>query len=368
MKKVGYLRTSDHVNSVVASPGFLRVITLCAVFVNLLAVALVLISIPGTHIGFWLIVCLALLILLAGQHEVIFGDQTALNGSMVVLVAAAGTLVGGGPIWIPVLCGLLGGLNWDHVRRLELRKIVVNGACTTLAAAIAAGLAEVAYPISNIEWFAVLASGTVAALTYWLVDNGLVAIVLNAVDGRPLMTHVNELTRSETLLVPFGLAGFVSGYYALHGLSAGAAALAVLGLLSAADLVVFGTPEIDVGLWPYMITVPLLRSMPARVALELMATGRRMSAEEAVKVGFINRLVPADELDSAVESFAGSLVAKSPLILRLGRRSFYRALSMHPDDALDYLQTMLTVTLSSEDTEEGLAAFGERRPPRWRGK
>ena len=146
------------------------------------------------------------------------------------------------------------------------------------------------------------------------------------------------------------------------------------GLALSCDFVVassdaeFGTPEIDVGLWPYMITVPLLRSMPARVALELMATGRRMSAEEAAKVGFVNRLVPADELDSAVQSFAGSLAAKSPLILRLGRRSFYRALSMHPDDALDYLQTMLTVTLSSEDTEEGLAAFGERRPPHWRGK
>ncbi len=146
------------------------------------------------------------------------------------------------------------------------------------------------------------------------------------------------------------------------------------GLALACDFVIastdaeFGTPEIDVGLWPYMITVPLLRSMPARLALELMATGRRMSASEAAQVGFVNRLVAANELDSAVQSFAGSLAAKSPLVLRLGRHSFYRALGMKPDDALDYLQSMLTVTMSSEDTAEGLSAFVEKRAPRWRGK
>jgi enoyl-CoA hydratase/carnithine racemase len=146
------------------------------------------------------------------------------------------------------------------------------------------------------------------------------------------------------------------------------------GLASACDFVIastdaeFGTPEIDVGLWPYMITVPLLQSMPARLALELMATGRRMPAREAAQVGFVNQLVPANELESAVQSFARSLAGKSPLILRLGRHSFYRALSMKPDDALDYLQSLLTVTMSSEDTAEGLSAFREKRAPRWRGR
>jgi enoyl-CoA hydratase/carnithine racemase len=146
------------------------------------------------------------------------------------------------------------------------------------------------------------------------------------------------------------------------------------GLALACDFIVasidaeFGTPEIDVGLWPYMITVPLLRSMPARLALELMATGRRMSAQEAAQVGFVNKLVPAEELDSVVQSFAQSLAAKSPLILGLGRRSFYRALSMNPEDALEYLQSMLTLTVSSEDTAEGLSAFSEKRLPHWRGR
>jgi enoyl-CoA hydratase/carnithine racemase len=146
------------------------------------------------------------------------------------------------------------------------------------------------------------------------------------------------------------------------------------GLALACDFVVastnaeFGTPEINVGLWPYMITVPLLRSMPARLALELMATGRRMSAQEGADAGFINRLVSPDELDAEVEALAQDLAAKSPLILKLGRRSFYRAMGMDPDAALDYLQNVLTLTMSSEDTGEGLAAFVQKRTPQWRGR
>jgi enoyl-CoA hydratase/carnithine racemase len=93
-----------------------------------------------------------------------------------------------------------------------------------------------------------------------------------------------------------------------------------------------------------------------------------MSAQEGADAGFVNRLAPPAELDSVVESFAQELAAKSPLILELGRRSFYRALGMQPDDALDYLQSMLSLTLSSEDTAEGLAAFRDKRQPLWRGR
>jgi enoyl-CoA hydratase/carnithine racemase len=139
-------------------------------------------------------------------------------------------------------------------------------------------------------------------------------------------------------------------------------------LVVAADDAVFGTPEINVGLWPYMITVPLLRSMPPRVALELMTTGRRVDAGEAMQIGFVNKVVPVAELDGTVDGLAADLAAKSPLIMRLGRDSFYRVLEMETDDALDYLQGMLTVTSLSEDTAEGVAAFAEKRPPRWRGR
>lgn len=146
------------------------------------------------------------------------------------------------------------------------------------------------------------------------------------------------------------------------------------GLAMACDLVVaaddaqFGTPEINVGLWPYMITVPLLRAMPARVALDLMMTGRRIDAKEAARLGLVSRVTGVDELDSTVDALAEELAAKSPVAMRLGRSSFFRAVEMHADEALDYLQSQLTVTSLSDDTAEGVQAFLEKREPRWRGR
>jgi enoyl-CoA hydratase/carnithine racemase len=136
----------------------------------------------------------------------------------------------------------------------------------------------------------------------------------------------------------------------------------------AADDAQFGTPEINVGLWPYMITVPLLRSMPPKRVLELMTTGRRVDAAEAERIGFVNRVVPVGELDDAVKELSSNLASKSPLIMRWGRDSFYRVLDMNAEDALAYLQTMLTITSYSEDTAEGVAAFAEKRDPEWKGR
>jgi enoyl-CoA hydratase/carnithine racemase len=146
------------------------------------------------------------------------------------------------------------------------------------------------------------------------------------------------------------------------------------GLALACDFVIasddatFGTPEIDVGLWPYMITVPLLRSMPPKKALDLMLTGRRVGAGEAERIGFVNRVVPPEELDAAVDQLAATLASKSPVVLRWGRDSFYRVLDMAGEDALDYLHAMLTVTTLTDDAKEGLAAFAEKRKPEWTGR
>jgi enoyl-CoA hydratase/carnithine racemase len=146
------------------------------------------------------------------------------------------------------------------------------------------------------------------------------------------------------------------------------------GLALACDFVVaaddaqFGTPEVNVGLWPYMITVSLLRSMPAKKVLELQMTGRRVLAAEAERIGFVTRVVAVDELDAAVAELAGSLASKSPLVLRWGRDAFYRVLEMDADEALDYLQLMLTIHTQSEDAAEGVAAFAEKRTPEWKGR
>lgn len=137
-------------------------------------------------------------------------------------------------------------------------------------------------------------------------------------------------------------------------------------LVVAADDAVFGTPEIDVGLWPYMITVPLLRSIPPKKVLELMMTGRRIDAAEADSLGCLTRVVPVAELDAAVEALAVSLVQKPPATMRQGRDAFYAVWDRGVEDSLRLLHPLLTITASGPEAAEGIAAFTEKRAPSWR--
>ncbi len=143
------------------------------------------------------------------------------------------------------------------------------------------------------------------------------------------------------------------------------------GLALACDMVIasdrarFGAPELNVGLWPYMVTVPMLRSMPPKKALELMLTSRVVGAEEADRIGFLTRVVPHDRLDDAVAELAAVLASKPPGVMRLGRESFYAVLDSAATEALPYLHAMLTVTSQTAEAAEGIAAFVEKRPPAW---
>jgi enoyl-CoA hydratase/carnithine racemase len=143
------------------------------------------------------------------------------------------------------------------------------------------------------------------------------------------------------------------------------------GLALACDMVIasdqarFGAPELNVGLWPYMVTVPLLRSMPPKKALELMLTSRVVGAEEADRMGFLTRVVPPDRLDAEVADMAAVLASKPPGVMRMGRESFYAVLDSAATEALPYLHAMLTVTSQTAEAAEGIAAFIEKRPPSW---
>ena len=146
------------------------------------------------------------------------------------------------------------------------------------------------------------------------------------------------------------------------------------GLALACDLVVaserarFGAPEIKVGLWPFMVTVPMLRSMGPKAALDLMLTGRVVGADEALRLGFVSRVVPHQDLDATVDELATALAGRSPAVMRLGRDAFYAVVDMPADPALSHLQAMLTLVNQTEDAAEGIAAFTEKRAPSWRGR
>lgn len=147
-----------------------------------------------------------------------------------------------------------------------------------------------------------------------------------------------------------------------------------LGLALACDLIVakdtatFGTPEINVGLFPFMIMALIYRNVPRKRTTEMLLLGERLSADEAREAGIVNRVVSDEEFDGAVADWAAKLAAKSPLIMRLGKDAIWRQMDMPLADALDYLRSQLTIELSTEDAVEGVTAFFEKRDPEWKGR
>ena len=147
-----------------------------------------------------------------------------------------------------------------------------------------------------------------------------------------------------------------------------------LGLALACDLIVarddarFGTPELNVGVFPFMIMAMIYRNVGRKKTNELLLLGDQISAQEAERIGLVNRVVPAAEFDAVVQDWAQRLAAKSPVLMRLGKDAMYRQQDMAFADALEYLQSQLTLAFSTEDVQEGVKAFFERRDPVWTGR
>jgi len=175
-----------------------------------------------------------------------------------------------------------------------------------------------------------------------------------------------EIVRLFTIMEHLGkpIVACVNG----HALAGGFGLAMACDLVVAAETATFGTPEINVGLWPMMIMAVIGRNLPRKRAMELYMTGERIDAQRALQWGLVNRAVPQAEVRPAARALALTLTTKSPLIMSLGRAAFYATAGLDQRTALEYLAAQLTLVTLSEDSKEGIAAFLEKRPPRFQGR
>lgn len=144
----------------------------------------------------------------------------------------------------------------------------------------------------------------------------------------------------------------------------------VLGcdLVLASDAAAFGLPEVDLGLWPFMVSALLGRHVSPKRAMEMMLSARRVPAAEALEMGLLSRVVPAGELAAETDALVAALAAKPPVAVRLGKAAFQAAMESTLAPALEAMQAQLSLLNTTEDAAEGVGAFLAKRPPQWQGR
>ena len=147
-----------------------------------------------------------------------------------------------------------------------------------------------------------------------------------------------------------------------------------MGLMLACDIVVakndakFGTPEVNVGLWPMMIGALIYRNVPRKKAMEMILLGERLTADQALNMGLITRVVQPEDLEQEVAQILITLAAKSPIGMKIGKEAFYAMADMPFEEAVDFLSGKIAEIAATEDAREGITAFIEKRKPKFRGK
>ena len=152
----------------------------------------------------------------------------------------------------------------------------------------------------------------------------------------------------------------------------GVATAAGCQLVASCDLAVaaasarFATPGVNIGLFCSTPMVALSRNVSRKHSMEMLLTGEMVGAEEAMRIGLVNRVVPDADLDRATTELAQAIANKSGHVLRIGKEAFYRQLELGLTDAYAYTSRVMTENMMARDAEEGIGAFLEKRKPEWR--
>src|ERR1700723_1886073 len=136
----------------------------------------------------------------------------------------------------------------------------------------------------------------------------------------------------------------------------------------AADHVMFGLPEVKVGVFPMQVLSLLKSIAPRRLVNEWAITGEPFDASTAQAAGLLNYIVPAAELDSKIDWLIGRITDKSPTAIRRGKYAMRAIASMSFDESIAYTESQIALLAMTEDAKEGLKAFAEKRKPSWPGK
>lgn len=147
-----------------------------------------------------------------------------------------------------------------------------------------------------------------------------------------------------------------------------------MGLAAACDLILasedatFGTPEVDIGLFPAQALVPIMRTVNEKQGLKLLFTGEHIDAERAYDIGFATDVVPADAFEVELDSLVDDLANASPVMVEMGKEAFYEQRDMGFDQALTYMKEVVSLLAMSEETEEGINAFLTDADPDWKAR
>jgi enoyl-CoA hydratase/carnithine racemase len=150
--------------------------------------------------------------------------------------------------------------------------------------------------------------------------------------------------------------------------AAGCQLVAACDLAVAAEPATFATPGVKIGLFCTTPMVPLVRAIPAKPALEMLLTGKPISAQRACELGLVNRVTAPNDLDAAVQEFVDAILASSPLTVRLGKAAFYDQLALDEQTAYERATCVMTDNALRADAQEGIQAFLQKRRPTWTGE
>ena len=180
--------------------------------------------------------------------------------------------------------------------------------------------------------------------------------------AEPRSAYADMLRAGRATTVP--VIGAINGFC----LAGGMGLLAICDMAIASTTARFGLPEVKVGLFPMQVAAILQTMLPPRTFAEMCYTGDMIDADQALSVGLVSKVVAPDALNDAVDALAARVVCNSPAAIRRGKYALAATAGLTPDQALDFMETQVGLMALTKDAKEGIAAFAEKRAPKWTGK